>query len=390
VARKTRDVVVPCQGQGHRVRLARGLRFWKAARCPVCRSPVDPSRARRVLRWLANLRRPAKPSWLHGTVWLGSLGYLAFILLAALALWGLSDRWWAATVLLFGPRWVLSLPLLALVPAAFIWDRPLLPLLAVAALVLLGPVMGLRSGWRTLLVTEDPQRDIRVVSFNAEGGDHLLFNPMNMILDWDADVAAIQECGRRLAEGLQRLPGWHVDTRSGLCLVSRFEIGEVVEMDRDALEFAGGSGMVVTYSLDPSGEPFHVTNIHLETPRAGFELIRAGRLVEGVSKTREKSLLRNVELKRARSWVDRFQGPHIVAGDFNTAPESRSYRAYWRDWQNAFSRMGRGFGGTRLNGWIRARIDHVLADRSWTIVRAWLGEDLGSDHLPMMTDLRRR
>ena len=173
-------------------------------------------------------------------------------------------------------------------------------------------------------------------------------------------------------------------------MVSRFEIAEVLEMDRDALEFAGGSGMVVTYSLDPSGSPFHVTNIHLETPRAGFELIRAGRVVEGISKTREKSLLREVELRRARAWMDRFQGPHLVVGDFNTAPESRAYRASWQDWQNAFSRLGRGFGGTRLNGWIRVRIDHILADTLWVVTRSWLGQETGSDHLPMMAEVRRR
>ena len=388
--KKTREIVVPCAGKGHRVRLARGIRFWRKARCPVCRSPVDPSRVRRILRWFTNLAQPASSSPIHRGIWLGCIVYLALVFLSALVLWGLSDRWWPATVLLFGPRWVLSLPLLGLVPAAILWDRPFLPLLAVAGLVLAGPVMGFRSGWRSLLANDDPQRDIRVVSFNARGGETLFLNPGNLMADWEVDVAAIQECGRSLAEGLHQLPGWYVDSRIGLCLVSRFEIAEVVEMDRDAFEFAGGSGLVVTYSLDPSGSPFYVTNIHLETPRAGFELIRAGRMREGISKTREKSLLRDVELRRTRRWVDRFQGPHLVLGDFNTTPESRSYRASWRGWQNTFSKIGRGLGGTRLNGWIRARIDHVLADPSWTVVRAWLAEDVGSDHLPIMAKLRLR
>jgi vancomycin resistance protein VanJ len=161
-------------------------------------------------------------------------------------------------------------------------------------------------------------------------------------------------------------------------------------MDRESLEFAGGSGLVITYRLDVRGVPVHVTNVHLETPRAGFELIRSGRLAAGIPKTREKSLLRDVELRRARLWVDRFDGPHIVLGDFNTPPESRSYRKAWGDWSNAFSLTGRGLGGTRLNGWIRARIDHVLASRHWTVIRSWLDEDLGSDHLPILASLRLR
>jgi endonuclease/exonuclease/phosphatase (EEP) superfamily protein YafD len=307
-----------------------------------------------------------------------------------MVLWGLGDRWWAATVLLFGPRWVLSLPLLCLIPAALVWDRALLPVLAVAGLVVVGPVMGLHSGWRALWVRPDPQKDIRIVTFNARGGEGVLPGLLGLIEDRRADVAAIQECGRSLAEGLRQLPGWHADTRTTLCLLSRFEIAAVREMDRSALELAGGSGVAVTYSLDPAVAPFFLTVVHLDTPRAGLALVRSGRVTEGISRTGETSVLRRAELRQARAWVDTFRGPRIVVGDFNTPPESRSYRESWGGWQNAFSEMGRGFGGTRMNGWIQARIDHILADDSWTVVRAELGEDLGSDHRPVVAELRLR
>jgi len=126
-----------------------------------------------------------------------------------------------------------------------------------------------------------------------------------------------------------------------------------------------------------------LTNVHLETPRAGLEQIRAGQLEEGASKLEEKSSLREIELRRARRWVDQFSGPQIVTGDFNTPPESPIYRDAWSDWQNAFSLTGRGFGGTRMNGWIRARIDHVLANEDWKVVRSWVARDVGSDHRPI-------
>ena len=60
------------------------------------------------------------------------------------------------------------------------------------------------------------------------------------------------------------------------------------------------------------------------------------------------------------------------------------------DWQNGFSRVGVGFGGTRLNGWIRARIDHILTSHDWIPVRAWIGEDVGSDHAAVITRIRLR
>jgi endonuclease/exonuclease/phosphatase (EEP) superfamily protein YafD len=79
-----------------------------------------------------------------------------------------------------------------------------------------------------------------------------------------------------------------------------------------------------------------------------------------------------------------------VLGDFNTPAESRIHRSEWRGWTNAFSVAGFGLGGTRLNGWFRVRIDHVMVDDSWEVLDARLGEDVGSDHLPMLATIGRR
>jgi endonuclease/exonuclease/phosphatase (EEP) superfamily protein YafD len=42
---------------------------------------------------------------------------------------------------------------------------------------------------------------------------------------------------------------------------------------------------------------------------------------------------------------------------------------------------------TKYNGWIRARIDHVLAGPGWYVRRTEIGYDLGSDHRPLIVDL---
>jgi endonuclease/exonuclease/phosphatase (EEP) superfamily protein YafD len=262
--------------------------------------------------------------------------------------------------------------------------------LGLAALLILGPVMGLRTGWRSLLPGGEVNPPLTVVTLNAQVGNHLYTSLANLLSEWDAEVAAFQECGGELERQLRRLPGWYTDARSGLCLASRFEILEVLEMDREALQFAGGAGIVVTYRLALDPGPVYLTNLHLETPREGFELIRAGRLRSGIEAVRQKSLLRGVELRRARLWTDRFEGPHIVVGDFNTPVESRAYQTSWGDWTNAFSTAGWGFGGTRLNGWIRVRIDHVLANDEWHAQDAWVEGDVGSDHLPLAARLSLR
>ena len=227
-------------------------------------------------------------------------GYLVAAVLAAVVLWTFSDRWWLATTLLFGPRWVLLLPLAALVPVVVLWDRQLLALLTVAGLIVIGPVMGMQVSWRRIIVRPDPTRDITVASFNAMGGESLTKSTVELLHAWGADVAAVQECGRDYARTVAGLLDWHAEQTSRLCLISRFPIVETVQMENEGLKVAGGAGVVVTALLDIDGERVFVTNVHLETPRAGFERIRAGQLISGASKLKEKSALREIELRRAR------------------------------------------------------------------------------------------
>jgi endonuclease/exonuclease/phosphatase (EEP) superfamily protein YafD len=317
-------------------------------------------------------------------------GYVGLALAAAACVWLLADRWWLATVLLFGPRWVLLLPLVVLVPLVLIGDRLLLLPLLFAALVVLGPVIGLHTGWRRLFVDPDPARDIRVMSFNTEGERGLAWAPAGILEALEVDVAALQECGGEIARRMEALEGWHTDARDGACLVSRFPILAVAQMDREMVRAAGGAGLVVTYRLDANGREIRLTNVHLDTPRRGLEAIRAGRIDAGAAQLDTKSALRSVEHRLARRWVDTLSGPHLIVGDFNSPPESPLFRTHWGDFQNAFSLVGVGLGGTRLNGWIRARIDHILADGDWVVVRSRLGPTLAADHAPILADLRLR
>ena len=161
-------------------------------------------------------------------------------------------------------------------------------------------------------------------------------------------------------------------------------------MEGDALRSVGGSGLVGTYTIETDFGVIRATNVHLETPRDGLELIRRGRVAEGAEILRQKSILREIELRRAERGAREAGGPALVLGDFNTPPESRHMAGIWGDWTNAFSVAGFGVGGTRLNGWIRARIDHVMVDDAWTVVDARVGEDVGSDHIPMLARIRLR
>lgn len=326
--------------------------------------------------------------WLTRLSW----GYLAAMSIAALVLWGLGDRWWPATMLLFVGRWVLLLPLLVLIPGAFALKRSMLIPLAVGAFVAIVPVGGFRFGMLRL-ISHASGAHLRVVTFNADGGGVIALELPDILEEWQADVVGFQECADNLRTATERQPGWYHHSVRQLCFLSRYPITDSAVMNRTELEGIkesatagiGGSGDVVRYTIQTPSGPVNITNLHLETPRKGLEGILDGGLQ--LTRLRGNTELRRIESRLARRWVNVGTLPTLVFGDFNTPVESRIFQDSWGDLTDAFSRVGFGFGMTRNNGWIRVRIDHVLAGPGWYVDRVALGRDLGSDHLPLLVDL---
>jgi vancomycin resistance protein VanJ len=316
--------------------------------------------------------------------------YLAAVVLVAGVMWLWGDQAIFGTVLLFMGRWIVLLPLAVLLPASLWIRRDLLLPLGVAALVALGPVMGLRSGWRRLL--PDPAGDrVRVASFNAGGGAVLAQVLSGFLSRWQPHIVAFQECGPPLAAAMRLTRGWHQYVGKDLCLLSRFPIRSADVMDRSALDRVkqseekeiGGAGYVVRLVVDGPRGPIRVGNLHLETPRKGFE----GLMERDLRRLRMNTEIREVESHLARRWVEQGTGPLVVLGDFNTPVESRIFRRHWGHLTNAFSVAGTGLGTTKYNGWIRIRIDHVLASPDWHVARARVGRETYSDHRPVIVDL---
>ena len=326
-------------------------------------------------------------------VWM-SWGYVAVAALLAALMWGFGDRNALGTVLLFMGRWVFLLPLLLLVPAALLYHRLALLPLALGGLIILGPVMGFRTGWRRLLPSPDGT-PIRVVSFNAGSGDFVAQMVPTLLASWEPQIVAFQECGEMLSTVVTLMPtwrpGWHHYTGKDLCLLSRFPIREASVMDRSGLDRVkqseakefGGAGYVVRFVLETPRGPIRVANLHLETPRKGLE----GLMERDFRRLQMNTEIREIESNLARSWVSEGTGPLLVLGDFNTPVESRIFQRHWGDLADAFSVAGTGLGMTKYNGWIRARIDHVLASPEWHVNRVRIGEATASDHRPLIVDL---
>ncbi|MGK4003944.1 endonuclease/exonuclease/phosphatase family protein [Sorangium sp. So ce1036] len=368
--------------------------------------------------------RPTAPAprWrlLRRLVLAGAVLYLLGVVAIWLALPVVGDRFWPGTLFLFGPRALLALPLLVLVPAALAARRRALLPLSVASVIVVGPILGLSVSPRAL-VGATGESDLRVASFNM--GARAL-DPGRLgrfVAEARPDVFALQECSIPARSLEEAFPAWFVHTERGMCLLSRHPLQKIESRDRSDVWRAGGHGAILRYAIAlpdraaaaasasssgrsagaaagaPSPEPssvqpaggraFSLIHLHLETPRDAIEALIHGGWKQAEEHDRNIAL-RTWESELARQWVDEAPYPAVIVGDFNMPVDSAIYRRFWAGFENAFSRAGLGFGATKRTRWFGVRIDHVLVGPGWTSERAWVGPDLGSDHLPMIADLR--
>ena len=326
------------------------------------------------------------------------MAVLCWIYLAAvLAVWGLlyqeGDRWWLATVLLFAPRWLWGIPLVALVPLALALRRCSLAPLALAAACVVLAIMGFCVPWAKLAGGRDGQR-LRVLTCNVGGQGFAPIALRSLVVQSAPDVVVLQECGSD--EWLKQVvpANWHVARSDGLIVASRYPLTDrdtsTRVHPRSGLQFA--NGLLCEIKL-PNGR-VGVCNLHLRTPREGLEEVLDRKT--GVAPARSWLLRADIDFRRAESeaaaaWLSKQTGPLVIAGDWNMPVESRIYRQFWAGFANAFSQAGFGFGATKITPLCRGsyglRIDHVLFNSCCRAQNAWVAGDVGSDHLPLIADI---
>ncbi|MEK6236173.1 MAG: endonuclease/exonuclease/phosphatase family protein [Planctomycetales bacterium] len=313
------------------------------------------------------------------------------------AVWGTiyfgGDRWWPATILLFAPRWIHVAPLAPLVIGALIAKRSLLPLLLVALVVAVGPIMGFRvpwSGW----TGRGGRADLRIVTCNVQGV-HLDEKALEeLIRRHEPDVVLLQECAHR-AE-ISWPAGWNIRRYGFFVIASRFPLRDPrVHLYRWEPAPSATSDAISCTVVSDAG-PVSVCNVHLLTPREGLSETLDRRM--GINPWKTERLISETKIRRGQNeelmrWMKESGSPSLVGGDFNMPSDSGLYRDFWSPWSNAFDQVGFGLGHTKTTAVgqfaFGSRIDHVLHGAEWTCRGCFVAEDVSSDHRPLVADFQR-
>lgn len=320
-----------------------------------------------------------------------TVSYLLLVLGIWLLLYMEGDRWWPATLVLFGPRWLLSLPLLVLVPIVAWLERRQLILLLVVAGIVFGPIMG----FHVSLVRAKPQNPpIRVLTCNVGGPGLDIEKLRRFIQESGVDILALQECPRETAEKV--LSGWNVVREESFIVASHYPIvSGKSRMSMHPPQHWPRLSLLQCLIRAPAGD-LSFCSIHLPSPRYGLSRLLDRRRILNLS--RLKHLNEDQEIRRKTSQeIEALLRPEslpmIIAGDFNMPVESIWYRQSWMNYSNAFSTAGFGYGWTEkieVRGFeFKVRIDHILTRGELTAGKCRVGADVGSDHLPVIAEIYR-
>ena len=311
----------------------------------------------------------------------------AWIVLAAtLVAWAVvraGDLWPPATVGTFGPLWFLLLPPVALLPAAAVFRRRSLWPLVPALLVAVGPVTGFCVPSDRVWAEPPARLRVRVLTCNLHYAK-VDPAPLDRFVDEAApDVVLLQERHSAARSDALSSPGWHVHQEPGLYLASRHPIRRAERLGAHSM---GERGSVMRYELDTPAGPVTVFNLHLASPREGLAELARGDL-RGIHEVATNSGLRRVQSRHLAEEAARVTGPVVLAGDFNTPPQSALFRESWGRYADAFADAGCGWGFTFFARPTAVRIDHILVGGGGRAVRCWVGPNVGSPHRPVVADV---
>lgn len=310
----------------------------------------------------------------QGVLWFGAIWLLAWNVLR----WWPGERCWAVAAVNYFTPWV-ALGLLPIIVLTWLLQQRVLSLTYVAALFLLGvhfvPLFLFKT---SAPVAGEP---LKVMTFNVFQGNKNATTIIDLILEENADIVALQELRPSTAEHLlEALEEWYpYHTLSsgkrvkGQALLSRYPLSDV----SPGPDYRFQSAVIHT----PAG-PVTLLNIH--TP--SFYPV-------GWRQDWEKQ---RDFVQMVTAQVSGVESPLLVVGDFNTTPQAESYALIRQHLRDAFLDSGFGFGfsypaspklGIRLPTPL-VRIDYIfhndgLASHETRVLKT----GGGSDHRPVVSVL---
>ena len=288
--------------------------------------------------------------------------------------------------MLYLPRFPAALPLPLLAIAAARARQPAsLALVGATAWVVLFPLMGFELSFPRKAPGPDT---IRILSYNSDLGHRGSDIMYGQVVEARPDIVLFQMTGHRTTDYFADHPleGYVVNRTGEFWAASRFPIVDIFESG-ELPEAPPVSAGFVRYTIESPLGRLDVYSVHPQSPRVGFEELRA----RGWEQLEANTRIRQQQVRAVSEHVRLARNPVIIAGDTNLPVLSPMFGRYLASYQDGFERSGRGFGYTfpahKPVPWMR--IDRILAGPELRFVHFEVGSRRASTHYCVIADLCR-
>ncbi|MFD2257753.1 endonuclease/exonuclease/phosphatase family protein [Luteolibacter algae] len=220
---------------------------------------------------------------------------------------------------------------------------------------------------------------LRVATVNCAGFNY--GDPVEDLKKWDPDIVLLQQVyPHRVKEFAEKLYGGRGDYRAYLTngIVTRYEIRREV---RNPIL----SNQQLTVRL-PSGAEIEVVNVHLTTAATDMRLwSKKGRTLHRTNRAIRRKQL-SVILQVLEQTSPFPTTPTILGGDFNAGATDVVHRQLSRDFEDAFAKVGRGWGDTFHRRFPILRIDHIYSTRQLKPLSCGVAVSKNTDHRMVIAD----
>ena len=225
-------------------------------------------------------------------------------------------------------------------------------------------------------------RDIKVLTFNVKYGEYGWDKVKNYIKEQDADIILVQEkdTNRAIKRDLIKYPSVILKTKH-----------KIVRQAELIDEKARGNSFYA--DIDINGKVIRIINVYLEPFRlhksmfTKLDALGFGNVSTLLSHMTPTFQAHEDQVKRIRKMVDLSPYPVILAGDFNSVPNSYEYYNLGKDLQDAFLVAGKGSASSFHDYKVPLRIDYIFTSKSIIPLSYKVDQSVKlSDHYPVIAE----
>lgn len=241
--------------------------------------------------------------------------------------------------------------------------------------------------WINYTPSKKETPNLKIISLNGKSGKFGDENIYNFLNDQKADVVLTQEY-----KSDENLKGFEYFERRFpvVKIQSRFPIVESGIVETDAK-----NGRCIYADIKVNGKIIRFVNVYMEPFYLDKSMVKPSKDMN-VNEEKAKSIIHKLvptfrkhqsQIAPIKGFLDSSPYPIILAGDFNSVPNSYEYYTLSENLEDTFLKVGKGSGTSFHDFKFPIKIDHIFASKSITPISYKVDRSVKiSDHFPVIAE----